>query len=296
MRRIQPLKPYAYLGAFRDALKLIGEQNVSLIAAGVAFYGMLSLFPALAALIAILSLISNPDVVLAQLTEMRDLLPDDVFKIISSQVTSLVTASSGTLGWAGFVSLMVALWTTRSGVGAMMIGLNVVYSEQNRNTARHFLRALLLTICLVLVGIVALLTVVVAPIVISFFPLGWFTVLLIDVVRLVIAIGVLLAGLGVLYRFGPNRRLAQLPWITPGSVLAVVSWAGVSIGFSQYVSNFGNYNQIYGSIGAVIAMLVWLWFSSFLVLLGAALNAQIEQRHMSDGPVERSSPKREAGA
>ncbi len=290
MRRRQPLKPYAYWGALRDALKLIGEENVSLIAAGVAFYGMLSLFPALAALIAVLSLISNPDVVLAQLTEMRDLLPEDVFKIISGQVTSLVTASSGTLGWTGFVSLMVALWTTRSGVGAMMLGLNIVYGEQNRKTARHFLRALLLTICLVFVGIVALLTVVVAPIVISFFPLGWLTVLLIDVVRLVIAIGVLLAGLGVLYRFGPNRRSAQLPWITPGAVLAVVSWVGVSIGFSQYVSNFGSYNQIYGSIGAVIAMLVWLWFSSFLVLLGAALNAQIEQRHMSDGPVDRSSP------
>ena len=172
----------------------------------------------------------------------------------------------------------------------MMLGLNIVYSEQNRKTARHFLRALLLTVCLVLVGIVALLTVVVAPIVISFFPLGWLTVLLIDVVRSVIAIGVLLAGLGVLYRFGPNRRSAQLPWITPGAVLAVVSWVGVSIGFSQYVSNFGSYNQIYGSIGAVIAMLVWLWFSSFLVLLGAALNAQIEQHHTSDGPVDRSSP------
>jgi membrane protein len=290
LRRRQPLKPYSYWGALRDALKLIGEENVSLIAAGVAFYGMLSLFPALAALIAVLSLISNPDVVLAQLTEMRDLLPEDVFKIISSQVTSLVTASSGTLGWTGFVSLMVALWTTRSGVGAMMLGLNIVYGEQNRKTARHFLRALLLTICLVLVGIVALLTVVVAPIVISFFPLGWLTVLLIDVVRLVIAIGVLLAGLGVLYRFGPNRRSAQLPWITPGAVLAVVSWVVVSFGFSQYVSNFGNYNQIYGSIGAVIAMLVWLWFSSFLVLLGAALNAQIEQRHMSDGPVDRTCP------
>jgi membrane protein len=290
LRRRQPLKPNAYWRAFRDALKLIGEENVSLIAAGVAFYGMLSLFPALAALIAILSLISNPDVVLAQLAEMRDLLPEDVFKIINGQVTSLVTASTGTLGWTGFVSLMVALWTTRSGVGAMMLGLNIVYSEQNRKTARHFLRSLLLTICLVIVGIVALLTVVVAPIVISFFPLGWLTVLLIDVVRLVIAIGVLLAGLSVLYRFGPNRRSAQLPWITPGAVLAVVSWVGVSIGFSQYVSNFGSYNQIYGSIGAVIAMLVWLWFSSFLVLLGAALNAQIEQRHMSDGPVDRSSP------
>ena len=290
MRRRQPLKPNAYWGALRDALKLIGEENVSLIAAGVAFYGMLSLFPALAALIAILSLISNPDVVLAQLTEMRDLLPEDVVKIINSQVTSLVTASSGTLGWTGFVSLMIALWTTRSGVAAMMIGLNIVYSEQNRNTARRFLRALLLAICLIFMCIVALLTVVVAPIVISFFPLGWLTVLLIDVVRLVIAIGVLLAGLGVLYRFGPNRRSAQLPWITPGAVLAVVSWVGVSIGFSQYVSNFGSYNQIYGSIGAVIAMLVWLWFSSFLVLLGAALNAQIEQRHMSDGPDDRSSP------
>ena len=286
----RPFKPMIFFKALVASLRVIGEKNVALIAAGVAFYGMLSLFPALAALIAVLGLISDPVVVVAQLEEMRGLLPDDVYEIINRQVTSLVTTSSGTLGWAGAVSLAVALWTARAGVSAMMIGLNTVYDEPNRKSAWHYLRSFLLTIALVLVGIVALLTVVVAPVVLAFFRLDDFTVMLIDLLGWCIAIAVLFAGVGMLYRFGPNRQSARLPWVTSGAVLAVVSWALVSIGFSYYVANFGNYNQVYGSIGAVIAMLVWLWLSSFLVLLGAAFNAQIELRTLEDSTVGRDRP------
>ena len=292
----RPFKPMIFFKALVASLRVIGEKNVALIAAGVAFYGMLSLFPALAALIAVLGLISDPVVVVAQLEEMRGLLPDDVYEIINRQVTSLVTTSSGTLGWAGAVSLAVALWTARAGVSAMMIGLNTVYDEPNRKSAWHYLRSFLLTIALVLVGIVALLTVVVAPVVLAFFRLDDFTVMLIDLLGWCIAIAVLFAGVGMLYRFGPNRQSARLPWVTSGAVLAVVSWALVSIGFSYYVANFGNYNQVYGSIGAVIAMLVWLWLSSFLVLLGAALNAQIELRTLEDSTVSKDRPMGERGA
>ena len=256
----------------------IGETNMSLISAGVAFFVMLSLFPALAALIAILGLISDPVVVVGQLEQIQGFLPNDVYEIINRQVVNLVSTSSDRLGWAGLVSVLAALWSARAGVGAMMIGLNAVQDERNRTTARHYVRALLLTISLVGVGIVALLTVVVAPVVLAFVPLGPFGSFVAEVVRWSIAVLVLLAGLSVLYRFGPNRKHKRYRLLTPGAILAVVSWAVVSIGFSYYVSNFGNYNQVYGSIGAVIAMLVWLWLSSFLVLLGAALNAQIDKR------------------
>ena len=134
-----------YWDALKAALVDISEKNVSLIAAGVAFYAMLSLFPALAALVTILSLISDPVVVIAQLEDMRGLLPDDVYDILNDQVVSLVTTSTGKLGWAGAASVLVAMWSARAGVGAMMIGLNSVYSERNRNAARHYLRALMLT-------------------------------------------------------------------------------------------------------------------------------------------------------
>ncbi len=267
-----------YWAAIRASFVKITETNMPLISAGVAFFVMLSIFPALAALIAIFGLIANPAVVIAQLEQMRGLLPNDVYEIINKQVVTLVSTSSDKLGWASIISLLAALWSARAGVGALMIGLNAVQDERNRGAARHYARALLLTISLVAVGIVALLTVVVAPVVLAFLPLGPLGNFVADVVRWTIAISVLLGGLSVLYRFGSNRRHKRYRLITIGSVFAVLSWTAVSIGFSYYVKNFGSYNEVYGSIGAVIAMLIWLWISSFLVLLGAALNAQIDRR------------------
>lgn len=268
----------------------VGESNLSLVSAGVAFFSMLSLFPALAALIALLGLISDPVVVVAQLEDIRGLLPDDVYDIINAQVVSLVTASSDRLGWAGIISVALALWSARAGVSAMITGLNAVYDEPNRNTAMHYIRALLLTVALVGVGIVALLSLVVTPIILAFIPLGFIGTLLIDSLRWIVAVVVLFAGIGLLYRFGPNRSTARIEWLSVGAIVAVVFWVILSVGFSYYVANFGNYNQVYGSIGAVIAMLVWLWISSFLVLFGAALNAQIEQRAVKLSEAERQEP------
>ncbi len=258
--------------------KQIANNNLGLIAAGVAFYSMLSVFPALAALIAILSLVADPAVVIVQLEEIRGLMPDAVYTILNKQIVTLVSASSGTLGWAGAVSLGVALWSARAGVGAMMHGLNLVYAQKGRSSIKHYLRALLLTVSLLGVGVVSLLTIVVTPIVLSFFPLGMLASFTIELLRWAIAIVVIFGGIGMLYRFGPNRKGIRIGWLTPGAVMAGTSWAVMSIAFSFYVAHFGNYNEVYGSIGAVIAMLIWLWISSFLVLLGAALNAEIERR------------------
>lgn len=291
-----PRNARLYWDAFKGSLKQVAENDLSLVSAGVAFFAMLSLFPALAALIAVLGLVSDPAVVLPQLEQMRGFLPSDVYQIIELQVTSLITTSTNTLGWAGALSVFFALWSARAGVGAMMIGLNNVYKQRNRNTAWHYLRALMLTVTLVLVGIVALLTLVVAPVFLAFFPLGPFATVAVDVIRWVIAISVLFVGVGVLYRFGPNRKAARLPWLSAGSLLAVVLWAILSVGFSYYVANFGNYNQVYGSIGAVIAMLIWLWISSFLVLFGASINAQIELRTKVDSTVGASRPIGQRGA
>lgn len=267
-----------YWDAIKGSIAMISASNLTLVSAGVAFFSMLSLFPALAALIALLGLIADPAFVVAQLEEVRGLLPNDVYEIINNQVVGLVTARSDTLGWAGLLSLLVALWSARAGVAAMMIGLNSVYGTKNRNMIWHYVRALFLTFMLVAVMIVAVVSLIVTPVVLAFFPLGFVGTLLVDALRWIVAVGVLLAGASVLYRFGPNRRGTRMRWFSAGALLAVSSWIVLSVGFSYYVANFGNYNQVYGSIGAVIAMLIWLWISSFLVLLGGALNAQIEQR------------------
>jgi membrane protein len=273
----------------RGGLRQIKETNLTLISAGVGFYGMLSLFPAIAALIAVMSLVSNPSVVVAQLSEMRGLLPDDVYEIFNTQIVSLVTTSSDTLGWASAISIAAALWSARAGVAAMMLGLNAVHGEQNRTAASHYLRALLLTLALIGVGIVSLITLVIAPVVLAFFPLGGVAGVIAEAVRWAIAVCVLLSGLSVLYRYGPNRDETRHRSIRAGAIFAVVSWAGLSVLFSNYVANFGNYNQVYGSIGAVIAMLLWLWLSSFLILLGAVVNAQVE-RHFYGVVVPAGAP------
>ena len=277
---IAPLRyPFAtYRAASVAAFRQIGKNNLGLIAAGVAFFSMLSLFPALAALIAVLSLIADPAVVIVQLEEFSGLMPADVYQILNTQIVGLVSASSDTLGWAGGVSLFLALWSARAGVGAVMQGLNAVYGKQGRATWRHYIRALFLTVSLVLVGVTALLMVVVVPVVLAFLPLGTIAGIALEVLRWTIAIVVIFAGIGLLYRFGPNRSCIPIGWVTPGAVFSVISWAALSVAFSFYVSHFGNYNEVYGSIGAVVAMLVWLWISTFLVLLGAALNAELELR------------------
>lgn len=276
--------------ALRDGFLQIGETNLALVSAGVGFFGMLSVFPAIAALIALLSLVSDPDVVVAQLEQMRGFLPADVYEIFHAQIISLVTASADTLGWAGAISIAVALWSARAGVAAMMTGLNAVHGEKNRATISHYVRAFLLTLALVAVGIVALVTLVIAPVVLAFFPLGGVAGLIAEALRWTIAVTVLLAGVSVLYRYGPNRSVQSRRAIKSGAFFAVISWAGLSVLFSYYVANFGNYNQVYGSIGAVIAMLVWLWLSSFLILLGAVVNAQVEKHVYGVHIPEAASP------
>ncbi len=265
------------IGFVRGCIAQISARNLSLVSAGVAFFVMLSLFPALAALIALLSLIADPTFVVAQLEDMRDLLPDDVYEIINAQVVTLVNASSSRLGWAGFVSIVLALWSARAGVGAMIIGLNTTFSKRNRSTFGHYVRAVLLTVSLVSVGVVAMLSLVVVPVILAFFPLGAFGTFAVDILRWMVAISVLFIGIGLLYRFGPNRKPLDQSWFSTGAVIAVSLWVILSIGFSYYVANFGNYNRVYGSIGAVVAMLVWLWISSFVVLLGAVINSEIEK-------------------
>ena len=263
--------------ALKDGFLQIGETNLALVSAGVGFFGMLSLFPAIAAVIALLSLVSDPVVVIAQLEQIKGLLPDDVYDNFNAQIVSLVTTSPDTLGLAGAVSIVAALWSARAGVAAMMTGLNAVHGEKNRATVSHYVRAFLLTLALVGVGIIALITLVVAPIILAFFPLGGVAGLIAEAFRWGIAVTVLLAGVSVLYRYGPNCSGQERRAIKLGAFVAVISWVGLFVLFSYYAANFGNYNQVYGSIGAVIAMLVWLWISSFPILLGAVVNAQVEK-------------------
>lgn len=257
---------------------IIGEKQVSLIAAGVAFFGMFAVFPGIAAVIASFGLLADPIVVSEQLALMENIIPPDAYNLFAGQIGRLLDARADTLGFATLVSIGLALWSSRAGVAALMGGLNAIAGLPSRNGVWQAIVALGLTICLVGLAIVALLAVVVAPVILTFVPLAGANVWMLEALRWAIALSALLLALGLLYRFGPSRRGPRGRWFTVGAVCVVVMWIGASAGLSYYLTNFASYNEVYGSIGAVIGLLLWLYLSAYLVLFGAVLNTQVHRK------------------
>lgn len=260
----------------------IGQRNVGLISAGVAFYAILAIFPGLAAVIALFGFLADPSVIRDQLALLQDFAPPEVYRLLNAQLDALLGATQSTLGWATLISTTAALWSARAGVGALQRGLNAIHGGETRSGFWQIASAVGLTIALVGVVLVALLSVVVVPVILSCLPLGPLSGMVLSVLPWAVALAVMVWGLGLMYRYGPNPGAGSLRRATarntrPGIVLAVVLWAGASIGFSVYLGNFGNYNEVYGSIGAVIALLMWLYIGAFVVLLGACLNAEIDR-------------------
>lgn len=268
-----------------DIWTAAGERHVGLIAAGVAFFGMFGIFPGIAAVIAVFGLVADPVVVSDQLALMEEVIPPDAYRIFQAQIQSLLSARSDALGWATVVSISLALWSSRAAVAGLIGGINAIEGVPQRSGIRQAFVALLLTISLVALAIVALLSVVILPVILAFFPLGGVTAWLLEIARWLIALSVLFCGLSILYRFGPNMRGARRPWMTIGAAVVVVVWIAASIGLSYYLSNFTSYNEVYGSIGAVIGMLLWLYISAYLILLGAVFNAKLYTARPEQTPV-----------
>ncbi len=257
----------------------VGDGHFGLIAAGVAFYAMFAVFPGLAAVVAIWSLMSDPQVISGYLEVAERFLPPDAADLIHDQVMQLLNAPAATLGWTTFISLAVALYSARAGVSALVQGLDVVHRAQPRRWLRGWLVDFVLTVALIGALIVALATVVIVPILLSYVSLGTFEASLTRFLPWVAMFLLVLTCLSILYRFGPNVPGGFTSgWITVGVVFAALAWAGVSIGFSTYLSNFNNYNRIYGSIGAVIILMMWLYLSVWAILVGGAINAELDAR------------------
>lgn len=259
---------------------MIDDRRIGLISAGVAFFAMFAIFPAVAAVIALWGFFSDPLVVVAQLETARGFLPAAAYDVLERQILALIEANDSTLGWATLVSFAVAFWSARAGVAAIVQGINAIFSVPNRAGFGHLVQSLIMTLALIGVALVALTAVIVLPLVLAFAPLGPFEAQLIQLVKWSVSPLVVIFGIGLVYRFGPNLHRRRQGWLTPGLALALLLWLGASSGLSVYLTNFGNYNEVYGSIGAVIALLMWFYLSAYAVLLGAALNAAlIEMRN-----------------
>lgn len=253
-------------------------RELGLLAAGVAFFGFLALFPAIAAVIAIWGFWADPAVIRAQLEPLADILPPEAFKLLQSQVESLLAANNPNLGWTTVVSTVVALWSARAGVAALVRGLNAIHGLPQRTEVYHQLQAMIVTLALVVLALAAMGVAVVVPLLLSFIDTGPYGGLALEALNFLVAAMVVVLSLGLIYRFGPNHGARSVRLFTVGLAVALALWAAVSRGLVIYLANFGNYNHIYGSIGAVVALLLWFYLSAYAVLLGAAIDAEGARR------------------
>lgn len=275
----------------------IGAHHMSIVAAGVAFFGVLSIFPALGALIAFYGLVADPMTILQSLKTADAVLPDAVYAMLESQIQALISAPQGALGLTWALGLGVTLWTARAGVAGLMEGLNVVYGEvDNRALWRQYLLSLVLTLMAIALVIVALVAVVALPALLRFSDIGAVGVFLARTTPFVVLGGAVVLGIGAFYRFGPHRAPARVRWLSWGAVAATLAWVAVSMILSIYFGRFADFNRTYGAIGAVAGLLLWLYASAFVVLLGAELNAQMELQTEKDTTTGRPKPMGERGA
>ena len=271
--------------------------NLGLIAAGIAFYGLLSLFPGITAAVAFAGTFLNPEMLVQNTEDITAILPEAAETIIMGQLRDVANADSSTLSFAALFSLAIALYSASKAVANFISGLNVIYEE--KETRNFFLvkgLTILLTVFLIVGLLIAVIVVAAIPVIAAI--LGDFGIVddLVMLLRwpFLFIMGAL--GIAVLYRLGPNRRSAKWRWLTPGAFFACALWVAGSFGFSLYVQSFGSYNETFGALGGVIILLTWLWLSAFIVLLGALLDAELEAQTKGDSTVGDDRPMGERGA
>ncbi|WP_448188290.1 YihY/virulence factor BrkB family protein [Azospirillum sp. sgz301742] len=273
------------------------KDNISMIAAGVAYYAILALFPAIAAAVSIYGLVADAGTIENQFDTLSGFLPGEALNILKQQAHMVASAPSGGLSIGVVVGLLFTLWSASRGVNALMTALNIAYEEtEKRSFVRLALVSVVMTVGAILFLIVTLAVVVVVPTILNLIPLGPVWKWAVSLVRWPILAVAILAALAVLYRYGPSRAEPKWRWVTWGSAAAGGLWLLGSIAFSIYVSNFGNYNEAYGSVGAVVILLLWLNLTAYAILLGAELNAEMEHQTAQDTTDAPEKPMGQRGA
>jgi membrane protein len=269
----------------------VSKDNLSVLAAGVGFYSLLAIFPALAAAVSIYGLVLDPHDVERQLSMVIGLIPEQARAIITDQLAAITSKPRQSLGFSVLFALAFALWSASAAVKTLMTGLNVVYDEPERRGFISFnATALVLTLGGIVFGLIALSLIAALPAVVKFVGLPHKIETAILLARWpLLAIAVMFA-LAALYRFGPSREKPRWVWVSWGAVLATVLWLAVSAAFSFYVSNFGSYNETYGTLGAVIILLMWFYLTGYVVLVGGELNAEMEHQTAKDTTERRGAP------
>ena len=273
------------------------DDNIGLVAAGVAFYAFLAIVPLLAATVLLYGLLADPATVVANVRTLAQAMPADAANLVGEQLMTVVGTSEGKKGLGLVIALGVALFGARNGAGAVVTALNIAYEEKEK---RGFVRLTLVNLAITAAAVVAAITAGLAVTALAaleeWLPRAPGVAVLGKVVSYLLLLLVAAAGAATLYRYGPSRARARWTWITPGSLLAAVGWVALTLGFGVYVANFGNYNATYGSLGAVVVLLTWLYLSSYILLFGAELNSEFEHQTAQDTTTGASAPLGSRGA
>jgi membrane protein len=275
----------------------ISDDRILANAAGVTYYALLALFPGIAAVVSIYGLFADPNSIVGHVDAIAGFAPGGAIDVIRDQLTRLSVQGSTELGVSFLIGLVISLWSANSGVRALFDSLNVVYEEEEK---RSFIRlnAVTLTFTVVAVAflLIALACVVALPVVLHQLPAPGVIGELLNIARWPILLVLMALGLTLIYRYGPSRAEPRWQWITWGSAFAAAIWLAASALFSWYAANFGSFNKTYGSLGAIIGFMTWMWLSIIVVLLGAKLNAEIEHQTAHQSTVGAPKPLGSRGA
>jgi len=277
--------------------KSVDEDRILAVAAGVTFLGLLAIFPAIAAIVSLYGLFADPIGIARTLESLAGVLPGGTLDVIRDQIMRVASAPQESLGLGVAIGLAVSFWSANSGMKAVFDALNVAYDEkEKRGFFKLNLVSLAFTVAAILFLLVAAAVVVGVPLLLEHLPLQNVTEWLVHLLRWPVMLICVISALAVLYRYGPSRDKARWRWVTWGSAIVGIVWLGASALFSWYAANFGSYNETYGTLGAVIGFMTWLWISAIIVLLGAEINAEIEHQTVRDSTVGPPTPLGTRGA
>jgi membrane protein len=286
---------------WRDILWRVKERisadNLSIISAGVAFYALLAIFPALIALVGLYGMVFDPQQVAQHLSALTAVLPGDAAELIGKQLGEVTSMERTSLGVGSIAAVLLALWSASAGMRTLMTALDVAYSEkETRGTVKFYATSLLLTLGAVLGAMIAIATIVAVPVALNFLGLGERLENIVAYGRWPLLAVVMLAGLAIVYRYGPDRSKPQWRWVSWGAVVATLLWIGGSALFSLYVTRFGDYNKTYGSMGAVVILMTWFLLTAYIFLIGGEINAEMERQTRADTTDRGEKPLGRRGA
>ena len=274
----------------------IAADNLSVVAAGVGFFAFVAVVPALASIIALYALISDPAQVRDHIASLAQVVPPQVMPLLEEQMTR-IAGDQQAAGWSFIVGLALAFYSSSRAVIAMITGLNIAYDEaEKRSFIKLNLVAFALTGFVVVGALLAIGLVAVLPSVLSALPVSGNLETLLNWLRWPVLVGGFMVALTVMYRYAPSRNEPQWRWVSAGAFAATLLWVAGSAAFSFYVSQFGSYDKTYGSLGAIVVFLMWLFLSAFAILLGAELNSEMERQTLEDTTDAPEEPLGQRGA